>query len=180
MKWSALTASPAILALSALLVHANNARLSRVAPESVATWTPAQLLGCYEIFDAKGQRAESAWYNVMPFVRLTDVPFPTSDPNAQPRSWHVRPLSNAGMGRWKADPTGALERVSRFVPMWTLNARSDSLTFVFRDGFSGASIHFAERDAAGDTLRGHVIEHWDAGPTDNARGSAYAVRQVCP
>src|SRR4051794_16037718 len=73
-------------------------------------WSPAQLLACYEILDSTRHRADSAWYNVMGLVRLTDVPMREFPSTFGGKAWHLRPLSNARNGHWKADPTGALER----------------------------------------------------------------------
>jgi hypothetical protein len=62
-----------------------------------------------------------------------------------------------------------------------LNLPGDSAAFSFGDGFSGAAIQFAAIDANGDTLRGHVTEHWDFGPPFSYdKGRAYAVRRACP
>ena len=144
-------------------------------------WSPAELLGCYEILDAKRRPADSVWYNVMPTVRLTDTPMRRYKDTVRARAWHLLPLSNAGQGRWRADPEGKLESVVGFAPEWSLNASGDTLRFNFIDGFSGATIQFARADTHGDTLRGVVTEHWDFGPPfSNDKGRAYAVRRSCP
>ena len=144
-------------------------------------WSPAQLVGCYEILDANRRRADSAWYNVMGLVQLTDVPVLTFDGAVIPHVWHLRPLSDARNGHWRADPLGTLERERQFVPDWSLNSSGESATFGFGDGFSGATIQFNARDADRDTLRGRVTEHWDYGPPFSYdKGVAYAVRRACP
>lgn len=151
------------------------------APSPSGHWSPAGLTGCYEILDATRQPAEGAWYNVMAVVRLTEHPMLAADSEPVPHSWHLRPLSNARNGRWRADPNGNLETQSRHVPRWSLNPAGDSASFDFRDGFSGASIVFAASDADRDTLRGRVTEHRDVGPPfSKDAGRAYAVRRSCP
>ena len=144
-------------------------------------WAPTKLLGCYEILDAQRRRTDSAWYNVMALIRLTDVPVRKADGTIRPRVWHLRPLSDAGHGHWKADPLGELEQTTGIVPEWSLNPAGDSAEFSFGDGFSGAGIQFAAVDADPDTLRGRVVEHWDFGPPfSQDKGRAYGVRRPCP
>jgi hypothetical protein len=143
-------------------------------------WSPAQLLGCYEILDSTRHRADSAWYNVMGLVRLTDVPMREFAGTSTRRAWHLRPLSDSRNGHWKADPSGAMEHANEMAPLWFLNSSGDVAIFAFGDGFSGAGIRFFASDARGDTLRGRVTEYWDYGPFKNDRGVAYAVRRVCP
>ena len=142
-------------------------------------WIPGELVGCFEILDSNRRRADGVWYNAMAVVKLTDRPMRGTDSTVRPLAWHLRPLSNAGSGHWKADPTGELENQSMFVPEWTLNPAGDSATFHFHDGLSGASIQFAAADADRDTLRGRVTESFDFGPSSYDRGRAYAVRRAC-
>ena len=154
---------------------------TRAATSGLTHWSAAQLLGCYTILDEKRRQADSAWYNVMGIVRLTDVPMRKFDSTVLPRNWHLRPLSDAAKGRWKADPRGELEATPGFVPAWSLSPSGDSVSFDFGDGFSGGVLEFAAVDATGDTLRGRVTEHWDFGPPfTHDRGAAYAVRRACP
>jgi len=102
------------------------------------------------------------------------------DSTVRPLAWHLRPLSNAGTGHWKADPNGELESEITFVPEWSLSPGGDSAAFYFHDGLSGASIQFAAADADRDTLRGRVTESFDLGPPwSYDRGRAYAVRRTC-
>ena len=144
-------------------------------------WIPGDLVGCFEILDSKRRRADSAWYNAVAFVRLTDRPMRGPDGTVRPLAWHLRPLSKAGIGHWNADPDGELENETMsFVPEWTLSPTGDSAAFHFGDGFSGAAIRFAAADADPDTLRGRVSESWDFGPSSYDRGRAYAVRRTCP
>jgi hypothetical protein len=172
----------AVLCAALVLTGAVACRDEPWSAKAVGThWSPAQLLGCYEILDAKHRRADDAWYNAMAVVRLTDIPVRESDGTVRQRAWHLRPLSDAGSGHWRADPQGTLEHENGFVPEWSLNASGDSAAFGFSDGFSGAAIEFAAEDADGDALRGHVTEHWDFGPPfSNTRGPAYAIRRPCP
>jgi hypothetical protein len=143
-------------------------------------WSPAELVGCYEILDANRRRADSAWYNAMAVVRLTERPMLEVDGTVRPNTWHLRPLSNAGIGHWKSDPNGELETGTIFAPKWFLNPAGDSAVFGFGNGFSGAAITFAAADADRDTLRGWVTENWDFGPPYSYdRGRAYAVRRAC-
>jgi hypothetical protein len=171
-----------VLAGALAIISGTACHRKNVVPTPVVThWSPATLIGCYEILDAKYQRADTAWYNVMAIVRLTQAPARKFDGTIRPNAWHLRPLSNAGNGRWRADPRGQLEGDTRIAPWWSLNSSGDSAEFNFRDGFSGASIQFAAVDAHGDTLPGHVTEHWDSGPPfSQDKGRAYAVRRVCP
>jgi len=156
-------------------------RAKATATPLVTQWSLAGVVGCYEILDAKRRPADTVWYNVMAIVRLTQTPMRNFDGTIRPNAWHLRPLSDAGSGRWRADPRGQLERLMGFAPHWSLNLSSDSAEFDFRDGFSGATMQFAKVDAHGDTLRGHVTEHWDSGPPfSNDRGAVYAVRRSCP
>ena len=140
---------------------------------------PAELLGCYEILDAKHRRADSGWYNVTAVVRLTDQPMRKFDGTTRTLTWHLRPLSNAGTGHWQTDPGGEYEKGTGEAPEWSLNSAGDSAVFDFSDGFSGAMIEFAASDADRDTLRGRTTEHWDFGPGTSDRGRAYAVRRPC-
>ncbi len=143
-------------------------------------WTEAELLGCYEILDARLRPADSAWYNVMARVKLTDIPAGKRVGSTRPNTWHLRPLSNAGNGHWKAE-TSEREYAMGFAPEWSLTRAGDSAAFDFRDGFSGAAIQFAASEVHGDTLVGDVTEHWDFGPPfSHARGRAFAVRRPCP
>jgi len=171
-----------VLSVALALIYGIACHRARANATPVVTqWSPAGFVGCYEILDANRRPADRAWYNVMAIVRLTETPTRNFDGTIRPNAWHLQPLSDAGSGRWRADPRGQLERVMRFAPQWSLNSSSDSAEFDSRDGFSGATIQFAAVDAHGDTLRGHVIEHWDSGPLfSNDRGAGYAVRRSCP
>jgi hypothetical protein len=145
----------------------------------IQRWAPAELLGCYEILDAKHRRADSAWYNVSAVVRLTDRPMRKFDGTVRPLTWHLRPLSNPGTGHWQADPGGEYEKGTGDAPEWSLTPAGDSADFEFSDGFSGATIQFAASDADRDTLRGRATEHWDFGPRTSNSERAYAIRRPC-
>lgn len=169
--------SGALTLISGIACQGKNATATPV----VTHWSPAVLVACYEILDAKRQPAKGAWYNVMGIVRLTQTPMKKFDGTIRRNAWHLRPLSDAGNGRWRADPQGHLERDIGWAPEWSLNSAADSVEFNFRDGFSGATIQFAAVDARGETLPGHVTEHWDSGPPfSDDKGRAYAVRRSCP
>ena len=175
MKASVL--SSALALISGAACHGGNAGATPV----VSHWSPANLVACYDILDAQQRPASGKWYNVMAIVRLTQTPRRKFNGTIRPNTWHLRPLSDAGSGHWRADPQGQLEGGSGSAPEWSLNSTGDSAEFAFGDGFSGATIQFAAADAHGDTLRGRVTGHWDFGPPySEDQGRAYAVRRSCP
>ena len=121
MKISALFAS---IALAGGAARAGG----QSSPPVVSRWDRDSLLGCYQILDAKLRPADGAWYNVMSLVRLTDTPMRDMKGTILPRAWHLRPLSDARHGRWKADPRGLLDSLP-IAPEWSLNLSGDSANF---------------------------------------------------
>ena len=123
---------------------------------------PAELLGCYALYDHRGRPAAESLYWAPVATRLDTIP-----PH----------------GAWKLDATG--QRMGPEVmarepwPTWTIDSLADTVRIEFHSGFSGTLFVLGFR-RGNDTLHGHALSERDIGPpwvTD--AGAATAVRVRC-
>ena len=128
------------------------------------------VLGCYALFGADGQRVDTTYYNASPIVRLDSI--------------SVRGSGDSVMwGNVEAlDTLGRPSRTTRGMsgPSWSADSLSDTIRVSFVNGFSGAEFVLNAPVGGGNTLRGRAAEHWDFGPRTTRRGAAHAQRIDCP
>ena len=124
-----------------------------------------QLVGCYELRGAKGDRVDSGYYGASPRVQLlSDSVF----------IWRVAArLDKTGR---RIDPINSR---SPFGPHWMVDSLSDSIWISFHNGFSGAAFILAPLHGSVHKLVGRAQESWDFTPTITPRGTASAVRVRC-
>ena len=131
----------------------------------------ADAVGCYALLTDRWRRVDTTYYNASPVVRLD--------------SGRAGPALANNQGIWPVVALDTLGRPSRTTrgrlsPSWSADSLSDSVRISFVNGFSGAEFVFALPQRGGDTLHGRAEESWDFRPSATDRGSAHAVRVVCP
>ncbi len=133
----------------------------------------AEVIGCYALFAGTGKRVDSDFYNASSLVRLDSALHPAFAADSVPsgRRLLIR-LDTAGR---RLDPIDPRPRLG---PMWWADSLSDSISVSFTTGFSGAFLLLAP-SPHGDTLRGHIEDHWDFGDPTRVGIKAYAVRVPC-
>jgi hypothetical protein len=125
------------------------------------------VVGCFALYFERG-RVDGSLYNATPSVRL--------DTMARDSTRGVRSLTGLTVTGHPVSPRRAYARTS-----WMADSLTDSVRLSFVDGFSGAVFVLNAEAGRTDTLRGRVLESWDAGPPfETARGAAYAIREPCP
>lgn len=134
---------------------------------------PGDLAGCYALFDRRGRPASDSLYFAPSHVRLDSTAVPTDREWDGPRPlWTLAKLDANLRPLRDQRPTAAL--------YWTADSISGNVRMNFHTGFSGSELIFSSR-RAGDTLRGHAMQHWDFGPPFTTKGGPVtAVRVPCP
>lgn len=124
---------------------------------------------CYALFDSGGQPASDSLFGAPGAVRLDTVPV---DAFGEPGVYRAVSLDTTGH-----EMTSRPSQVFAG-GVWSLHGSPDTLRLRFHDGFSGTVFNLVPVDKAGDTLTGHAIESFDAGPTTRHDG-VRAVRAPC-
>lgn len=137
------------------------------AAASAALILPADMAGCYALFDKHGRPASKSLYFAPPMVRLDTTARP-----GDPSGWRLTKLGPDG------DPV-TNESGLRGFQYWTVHTAPDSVQIHFHTGFSGTEMILPARGPAAETLRGRALEHWDMGPSTNDAGQVTAVRVRC-
>ncbi len=172
---SASSKTAACAAIGVLLLGLGCRSRSGTSDELVRDELRVEVLGCYALYDDRGQRVDSSFYNASPLVRLDSAVVGITARDTFPGV--VRVLVRLDTAGRRVD---RIDSRTQFGPTWSADSLSDSLRLSFVDGFSGAVLTLATPRDHPDTLRGHAEEHWDAGPKVTARGRVYAVRLACP
>jgi hypothetical protein len=134
---------------------------------------PANIAGCWRLFDAAWTPAESAFYYAPSIARLDVTPVDTVWWLRSGRAFVATRLDSS------RNPMKA-RRPSRDKGYWGMTALSGKLWIHFPSGFGGPAFRFTPPGRSHpDTLRGTVGEFSDASPFFRRNGHAFAVRVPC-
>ena len=163
---------------TALLLTLSVAGCGKEEPRTVAVDEPVarhallrQVIGCYALFDARGEPASHSLYGAPDFVQL-DSAFISDSAGMRASERRAIPLDSVGAPR--------SARGANFGgPRWTVDSLSDTLRLTFHDGFSGSSFVVAPASSMMDTLTGWALESFDVGPTSERHEPVRIIRQRC-
>ena len=128
------------------------------------------VLGCFMLLKARGQRADSAFIGAPQAVRLDSARGDTGSTGA----------AAAWRNAYALDSLGRVVARSHVPHSWVADSLTDTIRISFLGSLGGVAFEFAMPPGVRDTVHGRATFYGDAGPPfEHPLGPARAVRVTC-